>query len=444
MAFDNNEELNRRRQERELRRKQQQEEQRKLRLRLMIAAAVLILCTVAIVVLTQGSKPDAGAETTPSVTEATVESTAETQAPSTQAQSAANRSTVIHIKAAGDLNVTDSVILAGAGVGGYDFTTCFQDVAPVLSDADLTILNLEGNFCGEPYGTATTSAPTQLAQALQAAGVDMVQMANSCSVNNGISGLGSTLSALRNAGLEPVGAFATAAEFQASKGYTICEIEGVTVAVVAFTKGVGSRGLPVGSEDCINLLYEDFATTYEEIDEAGIKDVLKRVAAEKPDITIALLHWGSEYNDNISSTQNKIVTLMQREGVDVIIGTHPHMVHSIDYDEATGSLVAYSLGDFFGDASRSGTNYSIILDLEITKDYETETTRVTGYSYTPIYTVTETEAADRHRQVVRIGEAMLAYDNNFVNRVSKACYDSMAYALTRIEERVKPTVSTED
>lgn len=84
---------------------------------------------------------------------------------------------------------------------------------------------------------------------------------------------------------------------------------------------------------------------------------------------------------------------MKKQGVDVIIGTHPHTVQAIEYDELAGTLVAYSLGDFFGDASRGGTNYSIILDLEITKDSSTGTTKVTNYSYTPIYTVSEAESS---------------------------------------------------
>ena len=234
-----------------------------------------------------------------------------------------------------------------------------------------------------------------------------------------------------------MGAYANSAEFETSKGYTICEIDGIKVAIVAFTKGVGSRGLPVGSEDCVNLLYTDFATTYEEVDTAGIKKILQNAASEKPDITIALLHWGSEYNDTISSTQKEIVTLMQKQGVDVIIGTHPHMVHQITYDETTGNLVAYSLGDFFGDASRSGTAYSIILDLEITKDYDMGTTRVTGYSYIPIYTLSESEAADGQRRVVLIGESMEAYDDNFMNRIAYSAYENMRYSLTRIDKRVK-------
>lgn len=436
---DHYDELNRRRQERLARQEAKRKKQRLLRIQLILAGIVLVAAGVAILLLTGNSSGDAQAESEVETTTAPVETTEATTKATEESTAAHGRSsnTTIHIKATGDLNISDSVVLAGAGAGGYDFSPCFQDVAGLLSDANLTIMNIEGNFCGEPYGTSTTSAPIELARALKDAGVDIVQMANSCSVNNGISGLTKTLTNLRSVGLEPVGAWASSAEFEKSKGYTICDVQGIKVAVVAFTKGVGSRGLPTGSEDCVNLLYTDYATTYEDVDTDGIKRILRDVAAEKPDITIALLHWGSEYNDTISSTQEKIITLMQKQGVDVIIGTHPHLVQQISYDKSTGSLVAYSLGDFFGDASRSGTSYSIILDLEITKDADSDTTRVTGYSYTPVYTLTENEAADGQRQVVRIQEAMLAYDANYMDKISASAYESMAYSLERIESRIK-------
>ena len=58
--------------------------------------------------------------------------------------------------------MTNTVINAGVAVGGYNYTRAFMDVASTLSDADLTVLNLEGNICGEPYGSDTTSAPREL------------------------------------------------------------------------------------------------------------------------------------------------------------------------------------------------------------------------------------------------------------------------------------------
>lgn len=428
-------EMNMRREKREAQRRKQQAEAKRLRITLILAAVVLVLCTAGIVFLT--GRSDSSQTTVAAETRPTQKPTQATE-PATRAQKSTK--TTIHIRAAGDLNVTNTVINAGVAVGGYNYTRAFMDVASTLSDADLTVLNLEGNICGEPYGSDTTSAPRELLDGLRNAGVDLIQMANSCTINNGLIGLTSTLQTIRAAGLEPVGAFASESEFQQSKGYTITEAQGVKVAFVAFTKGLGGRGLPAGNDNLVNILYEDYASTYDKIDRTRITSVLKAVEAEKPDITIALLHWGSEYNDDISDTQKSIVNLMKKQGVDVIIGTHPHTVQAIEYDALAGTLVAYSLGDFFGDASRGGTNYSIILDLEITKDSSTGTTKVTNYSYTPIYTVSEAESADGYRRVVRIDKTVEAWEENYLDKVSQSAKESMVHALDRIEARINPPV----
>lgn len=428
-------EMNMRREKREAQRRKQQAEAKRLRITLILAAVVLVLCTAGIVFLT--GRSDSPETPVAAKTRPTQKPTQATE-PATRAQKSTK--TTIHIKAAGDLNVTNTVINAGVAVGGYNYTRAFMDVASTLSDADLTVLNLEGNICGEPYGSDTTSAPRELLEGLRNAGVDLIQMANSCTINNGLIGLTSTLQSIRAAGLEPVGAFASESEFRESKGYTITQAQGVKVAFVAFTKGLGGRGLPAGNDNLVNILYEDYASTYDKIDRTRITSVLKAVEAEKPDITIALLHWGSEYNDDISDTQKSIVNLMKKQGVDVILGTHPHTVQAIEYDTLAGTLVAYSLGDFFGDASRGGTNYSIILDLEITKDSSTGTTKVTNYSYTPIYTVSEVETADGYRRVVRIDKTVEAWEENYLDKVSQSAKESMVYALERIEARINPPV----
>ncbi len=430
------EEMKKRREKREAQRQKQRAQARRLKRRLFLAALVLVLCAVGIVILIQNAESGDTASAA-----ATEETAAQTEKAVSSLQS--EPTTTIHIRAAGDLNITDTVVESGLSATGYDYSVVFKDVAAALSEADLTLLNLEGNICGEPYGTDTTSAPAELLQALRSAGVDLIQMANSCSLNNGINGLTSTLQAIRSAGMEPVGAFASSAEYQSSKGYTVAEVQGIKIVFVAFTKGLGGRGLPTGSEDLVNLLYTDYATTYQSIDRDYITTVMKNVKAESPDLVVALLHWGSEYNDDISSTQSSIVSLLQKNGVDVIIGTHPHLVQAIDYDQSAGTLVAYSLGDFFGDAERSGTNYSIILDLEITKDNTSGTTKVTDYSYIPIYTVKKTESAGdySYSRVMRIETALEAYEGNYLDKITATCKENMEYALTRIEARL---VMTED
>lgn len=441
MAIDDAAEFDKRRMRREALKYKRQKELRRLIIGLIVAAVVLVGVGIAIFVLT---RPQPGVETQPPETQSATHSTQQTTAPTepstepTQPTVAKAKETVVHFAAVGDLNVTDLTVEAGGAAYSYEET--FRDVLPVLSKADLTVVNFEGNLCGSPYGTQSRSAPQNMMTALANAGVDLIQMANSRAIVNGTIGLGMTLDGIRAAGLEALGAYASQAEFKKSGGYTIRTVQGVDIAIVAFTKGMDGMALPSGSEDCVNLLYTDYSTTYQDVDTKGITNLLKAVAREKPDITIVLLHWGSEYNDNRSDTQEEILKLMWAYGVDAVIGTHPHYVQSIEYDADKGRLVAYSLGDFFSDVPRAGTEYSILLDLEITKDLVNDTARITGYSYTPLFTVKE---EGEPLKVVRLEEAMRAYESGYVDRVSEEIYNDMAYALTRIEERVKPLEAEE-
>lgn len=388
---------------REARARQRQKQKKRIRLLGIAAAALLAIAVVVLIILLASN---AGPQKPPE-------------------EENANR-TVVHIAAVGDLNVTDKLIASGGE--NLDYTDTFKDVLPLLADADITLMNLEGNFYGQPY--SDRSAPQSLAKALAKAGVDMVQVANSYSIYKGMDGLKKTLSALNAEGLEPLGAYPTSQE---AKGYTIRTVQGVKIAFAAFTKGMDGMALPPGSEHCVNVLYTDYESTYQTVDTQRITSILQAVQREAPDITIAMLHWGSEYNNTISTSQEKIVSLMQENGVDAIIGTHSHYVQQMTLDEETGNFVAYSLGDFFGDATRAGSEYSVILDLEITKDNATGKTQITNFSYTPIFTVAQKNTPLR---VVRLETAMKAYEDGFLDRVTQQTYEEMAYALERIKARV--------
>ena len=277
------------------------------------------------------------------------------------------------------------------------------------------------------------NVPGELAQALRSAGVDILQTANSKSITNGILGLSATVDSIRSAGMQSVGTYATREQFQRYQGFLIREVNGIRIAITAFTKGMDGRGLPSGNEYCVNLLYQDYNSAYQKVDEDGINSVLQAIEKQNPDITIALLHWGSEFNDQISKTQEKIVKIMADGGVDAIVGTHPHYVQKIGFDEETGMLIAYSLGDFLGDGDKAGTNYSVILDMEITRSGETGQVRITGYDYVPIYRYESETGAVR---LLRIREAMAAYENSSIDAVTPEDYAAMKNALERIESRV--------
>ena len=424
MAFDDNE-LNQRRQQHREEQKFLATQRKLLRIGFIITGITMVLCA-ATLLITHGllrapdpNKPSMESTTPP------------TEAPTEPAPP----DTVIHFVAGGDINVTDKTVSAGNLPSGYDYGNVFLDILPLLAAGDLTAVNFEGNLFGAPYGTDSKSAPKELLQALKSAGVDFVQTANSYAVYNGLDGLQLTLQGIRQTGMEPLGTYADKTEFTENGGFVIRQVQGIRIAIVAFTKGMDGMGLPAGSEDCVNLLYKDFSSTYQTVDEDGIEDILHRAQEYQPDVTIALLHWGSEFNDKISDSQKKIVKIMTGAGVDAIIGTHSHYVQQVTLDTAKNQLVAYSLGDLLGDADRAGTDYSVLLDVEITKDGKTGEVKITGFDYTPVFIADETATGGQLR-VLRIKEALAAYEANCVGCVSKETYEAMKSALSRIEARI--------
>ena len=409
------EELNKRRIERQLMRQQvYARKRRKRKITMLLVILLMIAGGIGVFFLVRAKESEA-----PKRSDATAST-----------ELAGEDATVIHLVAAGDVNVSDAIV--GSGGPGYDYTDTFLDVSHLLADGDITVLNFEGNLCGSPYGTSSHSAPQTMAEALSKMGVDIVQLANSYSINQGISGLQATIQSIKDAGMTPLGVYADERAYKAGKGYIIREVEGIRIAFVAFTKGMDGMTLPQGSQHCVNVLYSDYDSTYQSIDREGINRVMDAVEAEAPDLTVAMLHWGSEYNDTISQTQESIVSLLQSRGVDAILGTHPHYVQKMTYEPESGNFVAYSLGDFLSDGTRSGTEYSVVLKLEITKN--NGQTKITGYSYTPVFTVAERGTTLRS---VRIAESMEAFDSNYIKKISQSTYDSMVYALTRIEARIK-------
>lgn len=356
----------------------------------------------------------------------------------TEPFAAAGEGEKITIAAAGDINISRELLQSARQADGtYDFTNIFMGVSPLLSGADLTVADLEVNFCGEPCDPDAYQAPESLLEALSASGVDLVQTANTVSVYNGIAGLSSTLEAVERSGLTPVGTFATGEAYEQSGGYTIVEEKGFRIAFVAFTKGVGNLKLPEGSEHCVNLLYKDYNTTYQEVDTQGIQAVLGRVQGENPDITVALLHWGSEYDDEVSKTQEEIRKLMLENGVDVILGTHSHLVGEIDADLGTGSLTAFSLGNLLSVDETSGANQGIVLKLEFTMSGGEA--KLTDYTYEPVYLAKGEETGTGRYALLDTSKVISLYESSYIDRVTQEVYESLCKSRDKVAKLVYPT-----
>ena len=349
------------------------------------------------------------------------------------------------LRAVGDIYLTDAMLDAAIlPDGSYDFTAQFADVIPALADADLTLANFEGNFDSAPFGKDLASYPDALAKTLAAAGIDLLQTANTYSIFNGIVGMERTKSVIEAQGMTAFGTY-TSAQDREKNQVVLREVNGIRIAFVAFTKGLGSMSIPAGSEYCVNLLYTDYSGNYSRVDTAGITAVLEQAQQLQPDIIVAALHWGSEDSAEVSKTQTEIADLLLKNGVDVILGSHTHRVGPLErrtvYSAAgteKEAVIAYGLGDYCA-VEEGGVRAGLMLNLEFTKDGSTGLTTVTGVSYVPIATADLGADAKRRYEVLNMDNAIALYESNYYDRVSEELYQTLVSRREKLEEALFPT-----
>jgi len=320
------------------------------------------------------------------------------------------------LAAVGDIMLYDTQLMDAQQEDlSYSFTDCFLGVSGYTMSADLTVGNLEANMTGTtPYaGKPYWNAPESLATALQEIGFDVMLTANTYSITNGINGLANTAKFLNTAGIDHVGTHISDPDETPGAGAIMREVNGMKIAFIGFTKGVDGRTLPPNNEYAVDLLYTDYNGAYSKIDTSQILDRIDDAKSLNPDVIIALCHWGGEYELEITDSQKDIAELMLENGVDVILGSHSHVVgpmgfvdvETVDGEEKT-CFVAYSLGNFVSDMDKDYTMESIILNLEFTKSGKTGETTISAAEYTPLYILDAGEEADVRFQVLPIRRAV--------------------------------------
>lgn len=348
----------------------------------------------------------------------------------------------ITLAAVGDIMCYDEQMQDAMTGSGYDFHPVFAEVTETLTAADLTVGNLELNFAdGNPYkGKPDFNAPPELATALAAAGFDVLATANTYSIQYGINGLYSTLLHVQQAGMDPVGTFYTESDRKLNGSAVIRDVGGVRVAFLAYTKGVNNMYLPDGYEYCVNLLYEDYYYQYTGFRKAAILSDIQTVKDLDVDIIVCMLHWGSEYETEISESQEEIADTLLEAGVDVILGSHSHVVGEVELREVSGSdgetrqgLVAWSLGNFYSFMSREGTMESLILQIGLRVE-EDGTVSFESVDYVPV--CTSYEGAGEKFRITNIDTQVDKYLSVAEDAVDAATYENLQGIARRIEKRV--------
>jgi poly-gamma-glutamate synthesis protein (capsule biosynthesis protein) len=293
----------------------------------------------------------------------------------------------ITIAAVGDIiphqGILDSV--RDPTSGAYDFWPVFDPIAPFLANADYTIGNLETKVAGEDYGYSgypLFNAPDELLAALKHAGVDLVGTANNHALDRGWEGIVATLDQLDAAGLTHVGTYRSMAEKRIP---LIVDIQGVKVAFINYTSWLNGLEPPKESGAyAVNVLNADA------IAEEAM--VARMWGAE---VVVAMLHYGDEYERRPNEEQIRVSQgteefkgLLSR-GVDVIIGSHPHVVqpivHVLQWREWSlpDTYVAYSLGNFLSAQRDRYRDSGLIAYINIEK--KDQRAYVTGINYLPVY-----------------------------------------------------------
>lgn len=354
----------------------------------------------------------------------------------------------VTLAAVGDICMTDAMLASMRRAdGSYEFLPLFGDTVSTVAAADLAMGNFEGNFAGTPYTNG--SYPDELAAALGNVGFDLLQTANTYSIQNGLAGLERTKSVIEGEQIAALGTYVSKSDATANR-VLVREANGIRIAFVAFTKGLGGMSIPAGSEYCTNLLYTDYSGNYARVDTDGITAVLAQARSLQPDVIVAALHWGSEGSSEVSKTQQQIAELLLRNGVDVILGSHSHKAGQVErrtvhFSDGSSkeAVIAYSLGDYCT-TEESGINVSLILKLKFTRDHESGVTTLTDVGYTPIATVDLGAEAKQRYLVLNMDNAIELYESNYFDRIPEDLYHTLVTRREKLANTVFPKESTDE
>ncbi len=236
--------------------------------------------------------------------------------------------------------------------GTYDYSFMFERIAPFLQEADIKVTNQEtilgGNHLGFS-GYPGFNSPTELGDAIAAAGFNVVLHASNHTTDKGLAGLENCYNYWKEQHPDMLVCGMNGPE--SSSEIPLLEIEGITFAMLNYTYGNNHSTLSKDYFGRLEMLcnYDketgaiDFTTLNPEV----IEEI--QLAKTMADVVIVFPHWGTEYQLVASKYQEKFAAEIAAAGADVIIGTHPHVVQPIEWitsEDGRKTLCYYSLGNY--------------------------------------------------------------------------------------------------
>lgn len=309
----------------------------------------------------------------------------------------------------------------------YDFSYVFEDISYYTKISDISVGSLETSFAGEERGYSnypTFNSPDQLAYALKGIGIDVISTAGNHCLDMGFSGLSRTIDVLDDADIAHLGTYKTQEE---QNQVLFKYVKGVKIAFINYT--YGTNGIPVPSDKkfCVNLIDKDL-----------IKKHIDTAKSQNADMIVACMHWGTEYRTSANTEQKELADFLFQNGVDVILGNHPHVLEPMEKRTVTledGStkdgFVIYALGNFIADQNAENTRNSIILNLTITKHTDGKIT-IDKADYVPIYMYKDSSKSIKKMKLIDINKTIYNYENYIDTSISEKLYNLLKTELNKI------------
>lgn len=253
---------------------------------------------------------------------------------------------VVTLAAAGDDLIHDVLYEQAKTGDGYDFRPLYRHIRPLIEGADLALINQETPMAKSfpPSGYPLFNSPVELAQGLVQSGFDVLSLANNHMLDMGPVGLEETIGLVhKTPGLSVTGAFLPGEE----AAPLLIEKNGITLAVLGFTAYTNLGGGADSGGGMVPLLRDDQRLR-----------ALMAQARERADAVVVYTHWGQEDSFAVTASQRESAQLLVREGADIILGSHPHVVQSAEAlaaPDGRQAWVLYSLGNLVS-AQRKAQN----------------------------------------------------------------------------------------
>ncbi|OLS38569.1 CapA family protein [Bacillus sp. MRMR6] len=301
----------------------------------------------------------------------------------------------ITIGAIGDILIHDTVYKDAFSGSQYNFNPIFEKVKSILETPDILTANQESMLGGVEIGVSSYpmfNSPHEVADALVNTGVDIVSLANNHTLDKGERGILSATDYLNSIGLPHVGSFLNEED---RKKLRILKKNGINLAFLSYTYGTNGIPIPNGKDFLVNLINRD-----------QMKEEIHR-AKQEADVVVMSIHWGNEYQRIPTSEQKELANFLANEGVDIIFGSHPHVLQPMEWIETADgrkSFVIYSLGNFISGQIWDYKDIGGMATVEITKQI-TESGKKIELSNPIFYPTFVSSKNFRNYQVVPLDQA---------------------------------------